>query len=80
MKMARVFKLSIELFEPNSERPHYCIEATEQVRRAAPNRVLHFGLHDHPSQEDFDWVGQVVGAELEALMVRLVGVQLKLGS
>lgn len=78
--MARVFKLTVELHAPSAHRPDYCVEATVQVRTAAPNRILHFGIGYAPTPSDVDFVGEVISQQLTDLIVRLVGVQLQLES
>jgi hypothetical protein len=73
--MARVFRVTIDLHPPSEQRPQYCLESYEKVRTAAPNRVLHFALGDKPTEEDLQFVGDVIGAQLQSLIIRLVGIQ-----
>jgi hypothetical protein len=77
--MARIFRLTIDLYPPSEVRTDYCIEVYEKVRSANPNRVLHFGMKTVPTSADYSWVAEVLVAELEALFGRTVGLQEQLG-
>lgn len=73
--MARIFKLTLELYPPGEFRPSTCVEVFEQVRGAKPHRVLHFGLHETPTPADLDWLEQVVGLQIRSLVYKTCGVQ-----
>lgn len=73
--MARIFKVTIELWDKNEIRPNYCIETFETVRTAKPNRVLHFGIAEPVNLEDVTWVEDTIGAEIRSLFMRTVGIQ-----
>lgn len=72
--MARLFKLTIELYPPAGERDQYCIETFEQVRLANRQRILHFGIKDPFDSDDLEWLKDVIGSQLEGLIIRTAGV------
>ena len=76
--MARVFKVELVMHEPSPDRPNYCFEVFQAVRTASKHRVLHFGLAVPLTDEDVEWVIDVVEAELQSLIKRTIGVQEKI--
>jgi hypothetical protein len=72
--MARILKMTIELFPPSEHRPEMCFEVYEQIRTAGPNRILHFGMKNNPTEADLEWVLEVVGAALQSAMGRTLGI------
>lgn len=76
--MARILKLTLELFPPSEVRDQYCVEVKQVVRTAPEARVLHFGIKHPMKQSDVDWVREVFGLQLAALIDHTVGVQQRL--
>lgn len=73
--MARIFKLTMELFPPGEFRDQTCVEVHEQIRGAMPNRVLHFGLHATPTADDLAWLEEVISLQIRTLVYRTCGIQ-----
>lgn len=67
--------MTIELFPASEHRPEMCFEVHEQIRTAKGNRILHFGIKNHPTEADLEWVLEVVGAALQSSMGRTLGLQ-----
>jgi hypothetical protein len=73
--MARLIRVTIDVYPPSEQRPDYCVESWEQVRSSKPNRVLHFSLKNHPAQSDVDWVVEVLGTQFQNVVSRTIGLQ-----
>jgi hypothetical protein len=76
--MARIFKLTLELWPANEYRPNTCVEVHETRGRARPNRILHFALHDPPSEADLEWLCEVVGLQIRTSVGQTIGTQTEL--
>jgi hypothetical protein len=76
--MARIFRLSVEVYPPSETRPQYCVEAWQTVRTARSERVLHFGLNDSFTPEDVDYLEDTIGMMLRGLVHRTIGIQERL--
>lgn len=73
--MARILKMTVELFPPSEHRPEMCFEVHEQIRTAGAQRILHFGMKDNPTEADLEWVLEVLGLALQSAMGRTLGIQ-----
>jgi hypothetical protein len=76
--MARIFRMWVDMHEPSAGNPNVCVESFEQVRRATPNRVLHFGYPASLESDDVDYLVDVLTSQLRAIIDRTVGTQGKL--
>jgi hypothetical protein len=76
--MARIFRLSVDVYPPSEHRPQYCVEAWQTVRTARAERVLHFGFDDSFTPEDVDYLEDTIGLMLRGLLHRTIGIQERL--
>lgn len=76
--MARIFRVTMDLYPLTDPDGGYCIETFETVRTAKPNRVLHFGVKAPLDPEEVDFILECLHSELVSLVNRTVGAQHKL--
>jgi hypothetical protein len=73
-----LFTITVQLHEPNDYRPHYCLEVFRKIRRGTVNRQAHLGFDVPLSDDDGNFMCEVVTDEVARALREIVGLHGKL--